>query len=94
MSAVSRASALRATIALGRMYNRPRLDVALDGELLASEIADENGRYAIDLQIPADQLGDGWSDLYLVFNSVSDPERDSRDPRVAALELVVWTPAP
>jgi hypothetical protein len=69
------------------------MDVALDGELLASVIADERGGYALEVRIPADRLGDEWRDLYLVFNSIAEPERDSRDPRVAVLESVEWLPA-
>ncbi|HWU89347.1 MAG TPA: hypothetical protein VN253_18930 [Kofleriaceae bacterium] len=85
--------ALRAQIALGKIYTRPRMDVSLDGELLASVLADERGGYTLDLVVPADRLGDGWHDLYLVFSSIAEPEHDSRDPRVAVLEAVEWLPA-
>jgi hypothetical protein len=84
---------LRAWVALGKIYTRPRLDVALDGALLASVIADEHGGYHLDLQIPAARLAGGWRDLYLVFNSISEPGRDDRDPRAAVLEAVTWLPA-
>lgn len=85
---------IRASIALGKMYTRPRMDVALDGELLGSVIADERGGYTLDLRIPAERLAGGWHDLYLVFNSIAEPERDNREPRVAVLESVAWVPAP
>jgi hypothetical protein len=85
--------ALRAWVALGKIYTRPRLDVALDGELLASVIADEHGSYHLDLQIPAARLAGGWHDIYLVFNSISEPGHDDRDPRAAVLETVTWLPA-
>jgi hypothetical protein len=76
------------------MYTRPRMDVALDGELLGSVIADERGGYTLDLQIPADRLAGGWRDLYLVFNSIAEPDGDNREPRVAVLESVEWSPTP
>lgn len=84
---------IRASIALGKMYNRPRLDVSLDGDLVASVVADERGSYAIDLNVPKSRLAGRWRDLYLVFNSIAEPERDNRELRVAVLEAVTWTPA-
>jgi hypothetical protein len=85
---------LRIGIALNSVYTRPRLDLSLDGELLTSAVADERGRYLIDLVVPADRLTGDWQDLYLVFSSVADPEPGARDLRVARVEGVTWTPAP
>jgi hypothetical protein len=85
--------ALRAWLALGRVYTRPRMDVALDGQLLASILPDEHGAYALELRLSATQLAGGWHDLYLVFNSIDDPGHASREPRTAVLEVVEWDPA-
>jgi len=83
---------LRAAIALNTVYTHPRLDVSLDGELLASVVADATGRYAVDVIVPRDRLADGWRDLYLVFSTIADPEKDVRDLRIARLESVEWAP--
>ena len=72
---------------------RPRLDVAFDGALLASAVADEQGVYTVDLPIPAARLAGGWHDLYLVFSGAADPGGDDRELRVAALEELTWLPA-
>jgi hypothetical protein len=85
--------ALRASIALDKVHTRPRMDVSLDGELLASVVADDRGGYALDLRIPRDRLAGDWRDLYLVFNSLADPSRSGRELRVAVLEAVEWSPA-
>ncbi|MBL9019713.1 MAG: hypothetical protein JNL83_36315 [Myxococcales bacterium] len=81
---------LRAVVALNVTYTRPRLDISLDGELLASAVADERGRYDITLAVPAEKLAGGWHDLYLVSSSIAEPDRDVRDLRVSRLELVEW----
>ncbi|TMQ18286.1 MAG: hypothetical protein E6J90_20465 [Deltaproteobacteria bacterium] len=83
---------LRARIALGMVNTHPRLDVSLDGELVASAVADATGHYAIAATVPRDRLAGGWHDLYLVFSSIGDPDRDLRDVRVARLEAVEWSP--
>ncbi len=85
---------LRASVALDRIYTRPRLDVSLDGELLASILPDERGGYAVELTIPAERLAGGWRDLYLVWNSVDEPDRTGRQPPTAVLEGLAWSPAP
>jgi hypothetical protein len=85
---------IRASIALGRVHTRPRMDLALDGALLASVVADERGAYAIDLLIPRDRLAGGWRDLYLVWSSIAEPDLGRVEPRVAVLESVGWIPAP
>ncbi len=72
------------------IYTRPRVDVSLDGDLLASVNVDERGVFAIDLAVSKDKL-DGWSDLYLVFNTIGQPSRDVTT-RVARLEDVTWEP--
>ena len=68
---------------------RPRLVLSLDGDLLASQVVDEDGRFAVELAIPAARLAE-WADLYLVFSSVGVPERDSKDLRFARLDGVEW----
>lgn len=85
---------MRIAIALASVYTRPRLDVSVDGELLASVVADDRGRYAIDQVISKARLNDGWHDVYLVFSSISEPEKDTRDLRVARFESVGWTAVP
>jgi hypothetical protein len=85
--------ALSAHMALGKVYTRPRMDVALDGALVASILPDERGAYALELVLSAAQLSGGWHDLYLVFSSIDDPVRASREPRTAVLEAVTWEPA-
>ncbi|HEY0483614.1 MAG TPA: hypothetical protein VGD37_39115 [Kofleriaceae bacterium] len=83
---------LRAAISFNAVYTHPRLDVSLDGELLASVVADAAGHYAIDATVPRGRLAGGWHDVYLVFSSIGLPDRDVRDLRVARLEAVEWEP--
>ena len=83
---------LRAAVALGSVFTHPRLDVSLDGELIGSAIADPAGKYQIEALVPRARLAGGWHDVYLVFSSVAEPERDIRDVRIARLESVEWTP--
>jgi hypothetical protein len=71
---------------------RPRVDVTLAGELVASTILDEHGDFAIDLTIAADRLGDDWRDLYLVWSGVAEARQDSPNARYALLESVEWEP--
>jgi len=82
---------LRAAISLNIVQTHPRLDVSLDGELLASAVADATGHHAIDVIVPRDRLAGGWHDLYLVFSSIADPGKDVRDLRIARLEAVEWS---
>ncbi|HEX3480057.1 MAG TPA: hypothetical protein VHT91_33795 [Kofleriaceae bacterium] len=84
--------ALRAAISFNLVYTHPRLDVSLDGELLASAVADAGGRYAIEATVPRDRLTGGWHDVYLEFSTVGAPDRDPGDLRVARLLSVEWTP--
>jgi hypothetical protein len=84
--------ALRAAISFNFVYTHPRLDVSLDGELLASAVADADGRYAIEATVPRDRLAGGWHDVDLVFSTVGAPDRDPGDLRVARLLSVEWTP--
>jgi len=83
---------LRAAIALNTVYTHPRLDLSLDGELLGSVVADPGGRYAVDVTVPRDRLAGGWHDLYLVFSSIAEPDKDVRDLRIARLESIEWAP--
>jgi len=82
---------MRGHVNLNAVYTRPRIDVSLDGTLLASIDVDERGGFTIDLVVPKAQL-DGWCDLYLVFNTVGQPERDARNVHVARLTDVSWEP--
>ena len=84
--------ALRAAVALSTVYTHPRLDVSLDGELLTSAVADDKGRYDIEVTVPRARLTGGWHDVYLVFSSYVDPGRDVRELRIARLTSVEWAP--
>lgn len=85
---------LRAAVDLETTFTRPRLDVSLDGELVASAVADDKGRYVIDVVVPRERLADGWHDLYLVFGSIVEPSRAVRELRSSRLESVEWTSVP
>jgi hypothetical protein len=85
---------MKIAIALNAVYSRPRIDLSLDGKVLASVVADESGHYAIDLAIPANRLGGGWHDLYLVFSTINEPDEANRELRVARLVSVEWDPVP
>jgi hypothetical protein len=82
---------MRGKVNLNALYSRPRIDVSLDGELLTSVTVDEHGDFTIDLAVPKAKLV-RWSDLYLTFSTVGQPERDARNVRVARLVDVVWEP--
>ncbi len=84
--------ALHGSINLGVAFTRPRLDVMLDDTLLASVIADASGAFAVDAKVSAGQLAGGWHDVYLVFDSISEPDKEVRDQRAARLEGVEWEP--
>ncbi len=83
--------ALRGHVNLNALYSRPRLDVSIDGELLASAIVDPRGDFTIDVVVPADLL-DGWCDLYAVWSTIGQPDKDIKDVRIARLEDVTWEP--
>jgi hypothetical protein len=78
---------LRGKVNVAAVNARPRLDISLDGEVLGSATLDETGRFSIVLAVTPES---GWRDLYLVWSSVAQPERDIRELRVARLEEVVW----
>jgi hypothetical protein len=82
---------LRGRVNVKSIYTRPRLDISLDGDLLASAVVAEDGAFSFDLTIPAARVA-RWADLYLVFNTIGTPERDVRDLRVARLDHVTWEP--
>ncbi|MBL0220209.1 MAG: hypothetical protein IPQ07_40855 [Myxococcales bacterium] len=84
--------ALRGKINVGVAYTRPRLDVMLDGELLATVIADPTGAFAITADVAAAQLAGGWHDVYLVFDSIAEPQKEVRELRAARIESVEWEP--
>jgi hypothetical protein len=78
-------------IRLHALYARPRLDLAVAGEPLASVVADEHGLFAIDVDVPRALL-DGWTDAYIVFNTIGTPGKDVADLRIAELREVTWEP--
>lgn len=78
-------------IRLNALYARPRLDFTISGEPVASVVADEHGLFAIDVDVPGALL-DGWTDLYVVFNTIGTPEKDVADLRIAELREVTWEP--
>ena len=82
---------LRGKISIAALNTRPRLDVALDGTLLTSVTVDASGAFTIDLTVDKERVAK-WSDLYVLFNAIGQPERDRRDQRVARLEGVTWEP--
>jgi hypothetical protein len=82
---------MRGRVNLNSVYTRPRLDVSLDGELLASIMIGDTGEFVVDVVVPRARVLD-WADLYLVFNTIGTPERDVRDLRVARLDHVTWEP--
>ncbi len=85
---------IHAAVSRKNVFTRPRLDVSLDGEIVTSAVASENGRYVIDVVVPGTVLAGNWHDLYLVFGSVLEPDKDLRDQRVSRLESFAWVPAP
>jgi hypothetical protein len=68
---------------------RPRLDISLDGQLLGSVAVSPEGDFLFDITVPPRS---GWRDLYLVWSTVAQPERDARDLRAARLERLTWEP--
>ena len=82
---------IRGRVNLNAVYTRPHVDVSIDGTLIASPIADDHGVFTIDTTVPASLLG-GWHDLYIVFATVGEPEKDLRDLRAAWLEAFEWRP--
>lgn len=83
---------LRGKVNLAAAYTRPRLDVMLDGELLATVIPDAGGRFEIAAVVSLAQLAGGWHDLYLVFDSIAEPQKEVREQRSARLESLEWEP--
>jgi hypothetical protein len=85
------------TLSVGGMVNvnaiftRPRLELSLDGALLASQVVDPEGRFAVSVKIPAADVAD-WADVYLTWTALQDPEREAGEPKVARLEYVHWEP--
>jgi hypothetical protein len=82
---------LRGKVNVNTVYARPHIDVSLDGELLASPVPGDDGRFAVDVVVPRSKL-DGWCDLYLVLATVGEPEKDIKDLRAAWLESFEWEP--
>ncbi len=70
--------------------SRPRIEVSLDGVRLASVVVDLDGAFTIDVVVPAARLGGSWRDLYVTFDGVDDPAKDTRERRVAYLESLEW----
>jgi hypothetical protein len=96
--------ALGGRISMSAVFTKPRLEVSLDGELLASQIVEADGSFALALTIPAADVDD-WADVYVTWNTLEDPERDTVEPRIvgdprvigesriARLEYLHWEPA-
>jgi len=84
--------ALGGKVSVHMVFTKPRLEVSLDGALLASQIVDADGHFAISLTIPAGDVVD-WADVYLTWTVLQDPERDAGEPRIARLEYLHWEPA-
>lgn len=82
---------MRGRIRLNALYARPRLDVTIGGAPVASVVAGEDGLFTIDADVPMSML-DGWTDLYVVFNTIGTPEKDVADLRIAELREVTWEP--
>jgi hypothetical protein len=82
---------LKGRIRLHALYTRPRLDVSIAGESMASVVADENGFFVIDVDVPA-RLLDGWTDVYVLFSTIGTPEKDVADLRIAELRELSWEP--
>ena len=68
---------------------RPRIDVSLDGALLASVLVDPQGMFTIDVVVPG---GETWRDLYIAFEGIDDPAKDTRERRAAHLTSLEWEP--
>jgi hypothetical protein len=85
---------LRAATLLKPTFAWPQLAVSFDGELLATAAANAEGRYTIDVIVPASGLTSGWHDVYLMFEGAFDPAGVVRDPRIARLESIEWVAAP
>ena len=81
---------LAGTIAINQVFTKPRLEVSLDGALLASQVVDGEGKFSVALTVR--DVAD-WSDLYLTWTALQDPEKEAGDPRFARLEHVRWEPA-
>lgn len=82
--------ALRGKMNLKLVATRPRLDVTLDGVLLASAVVDQDGGFVVGASVPAGTRDD-WADLYLDFSSVAEPEKEPGDLRVARLDHLDWS---
>lgn len=82
---------MRGRVNVNAIFTLPRLDVSLDGELLASIALSPTGEFTVDVVVPRARLR-GWADLYLVFNTIGTPERDVRNLRIARLDHVSWEP--
>jgi hypothetical protein len=83
---------LHGKVNLGVAYARPRIDVTLDGDLLASVTADASGSFSAEAQVSPERLAGGWHDIYIVFGSIGEPQKDVRDLRTARLEAFDWEP--
>jgi hypothetical protein len=82
---------LRGKVNINAVFARPHVDVSLDGALLASPVAGDDGHFEVDVVVPEAQL-DGWCDLYIVLATVGEPEKDIKDLRAAWLESFEWEP--
>jgi hypothetical protein len=83
---------LRGHVNLKAVFTHPHLEVSLAGEPLGDVVPDHQGAFVLDVVVPREQLGDGWCDLYAIFDSIGDSMRDVYDLKIARLEAVVWEP--
>ena len=82
---------LGGTVNLNAVFTKPRLEVSLDGALLASKVVEADGTFAVEVRVPAADVA-GWADVYLSWTALQDPEKEAGEPRVARLEHVRWEP--
>jgi len=82
---------LGGTVNINAVFTRPRLELSLDGALLASTVVGADGTFAVEVRVPAADVA-GWADVYLTWTALQDPEREDGEPRVARLERVRWEP--
>lgn len=84
---------LRGKVNLAAVYTRPRLAVSLDGNRVGEVVVDDQGTFSLDVVVPMAWLGGDWSDLYLAWSTVAEPDKDARDLRVARLFELTWWPS-
>ena len=84
--------AMRGMINLKQVFTQPRLELFIDGELVASQLVGADGRFDVRANV-AQATAAEWIDIYAVFSSLQEPERAPGEPFFARLEWVDWEPA-